>query len=1178
MKISRIDIGAFGVWSGLRLGRLSRGVNVIAGLNDGGKSTLREFWLSMLLGFGPERLRSVAAAKPGTAPRGQIELEVGRSAYELTRRGDEVALVHKADGQRLAGQEAAERLAQWIAGLEESDLTSVYVPRSEDRPGFGSLQQSRLWSSVFAAEMESLPSGNEVIEKLQTERRALLASGKPLGPLADALQMQRRLDAEITKVQEEQAAALKMKAGDQKQIELFEKAERRVKDLEAEGKLLVTAAKAHPVWQQLGPLRRKAGANEDRPPLPDGAVRQWQELSRATKDCREELELAEAEVEQLREAADEEKPDGTFARLAPRIEGLAQQLGFVRTLRTRHDGITKEIAKLDAQLRELPKAQAAAAAKAPPSNWKSLARTVTKTKKASHTASEAVRKASAELAKLKPEKPTAQPERVAPRDNVNWEERVGLLRRASNLHQQFTRLEMQYEEQADRCREHVGVQLIPTSVLMLLGVFLTAGTILLVASLLRPDLMPDWIGWPPAVTGLVGLLMASGARYLWEQTSEERLAQAKAQLEIVQQQLDHAYDELKKVETQLPRDDRPIAERLAEAQIRFEQSGPAPVAKKSTSKKDTVDELRRQVASLKETATQARKRYDEARSKWEQMLRAAGLPLDSKPSDLEAIAVPQTPSMDAEISLRQRLDLRNQEAASVATGIEHFKSQLEAVLMELNRPMQGDIEKLVNGLVSELTANRDQAQKRKSAVTKAKQAAKLRDDLRKALRKAEQTQERFLKRCHCDTEEELLRVANGQTAQADVAAKRPKLEDAFAKLIEGVEEKDLMEWLTRRADEIEARRFQVNHDLEVARHDLNNRRQHTQGREAAIKKLAGDEKLPRLLWQRSQLQARIRQLQGEWITLATAQRALEGVLGQELDEGPQPELLVWASNYFRRITGGRFRRIGTRWADRSLRLIDTSGASHGIEQLTDPTRQQLFLSLRLALVKAQQERGFWMPLVFDELLADYDDRRAQATAELLNEFASQGHQIILLTCHERTVDIFRTLGASLLRLPPWGEARPTLAVEPVAEAKPRVEPRPIEAPIEPPAVHTCELPPPVVEIPKVETPPPPPRAPEPEPVYQRQPEPQPEPVEPSVLRMPTLDPPPPVKPRPKVEYVDENGDPIGPVMPARPKRSGPPLGLRRVRKSHAVPKPRQQPQPNGYHEPWPWPMNGRAYR
>ncbi|MGB3446422.1 MAG: chromosome segregation protein SMC, partial [Xanthobacteraceae bacterium] len=77
-----------------------------------------------------------------------------------------------------------------------------------------------------------------------------------------------------------------------------------------------------------------------------------------------------------------------------------------------------------------------------------------------------------------------------------------------------------------------------------------------------------------------------------------------------------------------------------------------------------------------------------------------------------------------------------------------------------------------------------------------------------------------------------------------------------------------------------------------------------------------------------------------------------------------------------------------------------------IAGLSEGTRDQLFLSLRLALL--EQRAAEPMPFIGDDLLTSFDEARTLATLRLLA--AGGAHrQIILFTHHRHVIDLAQTV-------------------------------------------------------------------------------------------------------------------------------------------------------------------------
>ena len=142
----------------------------------------------------------------------------------------------------------------------------------------------------------------------------------------------------------------------------------------------------------------------------------------------------------------------------------------------------------------------------------------------------------------------------------------------------------------------------------------------------------------------------------------------------------------------------------------------------------------------------------------------------------------------------------------------------------------------------------------------------------------------------------------------------------------------------------------------------------------------------------------------------------------------QPETLQEASIHLARLTQDRYVRVWTPLGDSALLVDDHAGRPLAVEVLSRGTREQLFLSLRLALASSYARRGAPLPLLLDDVLVNCDVERAKAAAAVLHDFASAGHQLLVFTCHEHIAKLFESLKTEVTRLPENAQAGVTVAV------------------------------------------------------------------------------------------------------------------------------------------------------
>ena len=79
-----------------------------------------------------------------------------------------------------------------------------------------------------------------------------------------------------------------------------------------------------------------------------------------------------------------------------------------------------------------------------------------------------------------------------------------------------------------------------------------------------------------------------------------------------------------------------------------------------------------------------------------------------------------------------------------------------------------------------------------------------------------------------------------------------------------------------------------------------------------------------------------------------------------------------------------------------------------IEGLSDGTRDQLYLALRLAALELHLQQAPTMPFIADDLFINYDDDRSRAGLEALAELSTMT-QVIFLTHHDHLVPVAQSV-------------------------------------------------------------------------------------------------------------------------------------------------------------------------
>ena len=181
-------------------------------------------------------------------------------------------------------------------------------------------------------------------------------------------------------------------------------------------------------------------------------------------------------------------------------------------------------------------------------------------------------------------------------------------------------------------------------------------------------------------------------------------------------------------------------------------------------------------------------------------------------------------------------------------------------------------------------------------------------------------------------------------------------------------------WRKNRSPQLEDDRITAKRHWEEAAAQLRRLLEQRGARNEQIRLLAEDRHGAVKRFELAQIQCQLSTAVDRWKVLTITQRLLAHVK-DDYERNRQPETLCEASKYLARLTGDRYRRVWTRFGENSLLVDDHQNATLPIEVLSHGTREQLFLSLRLALVSLFARRGVSLPMVLDDVLVNFDQER-----------------------------------------------------------------------------------------------------------------------------------------------------------------------------------------------------------
>lgn len=167
----------------------------------------------------------------------------------------------------------------------------------------------------------------------------------------------------------------------------------------------------------------------------------------------------------------------------------------------------------------------------------------------------------------------------------------------------------------------------------------------------------------------------------------------------------------------------------------------------------------------------------------------------------------------------------------------------------------------------------------------------------------------------------------------------------------------------------------------------------------------------------SETGAALAQAAEEHIQAASAAALLRWMLDRHRTTNQAP-LIARAGVLFAQVTGGAFTGLTVGYGDNDRPIIlaqRSDGGEVGVEALSEGTRDQLYLALRLGSIEGRAGAGS-LPIVCDDLLITADDGRAAALLRVLAAAAAHS-QVIVFSHHAHLIDVARhAVGSDGFRL------------------------------------------------------------------------------------------------------------------------------------------------------------------
>lgn len=175
---------------------------------------------------------------------------------------------------------------------------------------------------------------------------------------------------------------------------------------------------------------------------------------------------------------------------------------------------------------------------------------------------------------------------------------------------------------------------------------------------------------------------------------------------------------------------------------------------------------------------------------------------------------------------------------------------------------------------------------------------------------------------------------------------------------------------------------------------------------AAFDAIGGDDRAAVAATERQTALADMEQAAERYLRVGAAALLLKWA-GQRYAMDKQRPLIEHGSALLNQLTGGSFERLTGEFDDNDeLRIVGvrSDGSRVAPPSMSDGSRDQLYLALRIAAIEDYLQRASALPVVADDLFINFDDDRALAGLDVLASLAKKT-QVLFFTHHQHLRDM-----------------------------------------------------------------------------------------------------------------------------------------------------------------------------
>jgi uncharacterized protein YhaN len=438
---------------------------------------------------------------------------------------------------------------------------------------------------------------------------------------------------------------------------------------------------------------------------------------------------------------------------------------------------------------------------------------------------------------------------------------------------------------------------------------------------------------------------------------------------------------------------------LTEASRRLEEAQ----QQSSRAKKRTV--------TAERSHQQAQDVEQKATAHWTALLSRVGLrtslTVDSAPQMLQAIE-------RAHDQLLRVSELRQREQ-SIQSSVDAYRNDVRSAARTAGRaePKNEDLLQFVSTLVAQLREHEDNHRRADGLRQKILKAGSRLDLLQRQIDQRQQEIDRLLAAAAVKDEESFRHRASDYERGCELRKEIQQLETRLRQLVGGGQALQKLEEALKQTkpEQLSSERETLKNAIEIKEQERSDATDKRGRLQLQLEQLETNAKLSELRMEEQSSRAELSVSADEWAVLKITSHLIDRAR-EKYERERRPAVLKEAERYFTNFTKGNYTEIRAPVGEDQIIVLTPAGVAKDISQLSRGTAEQLYLSLRFGFVREFVGRSEPLPLVFDDILVNFDPARARAAAEAIIEL-SKSLQILFFTCQPATVALIKDIDESV---------------------------------------------------------------------------------------------------------------------------------------------------------------------